>query len=141
MPMGLDTSVDMRDVQLGFDSMDRRGRQAAPFFREAGRDIRADVRGHQKAKQGTQGAWKPRAKPSKRRLLGKLATAWQVIADDGGVELINRAPLLAEVHNYGAPNTGRGGKSSIPAREFAYVSDDLQQEIADEYAQFLIGAF
>ena len=135
------TTFDMRDVELGFAAMNRRGLRSAPFFREVGRDVRVDVRGHQKAKQGTSGKWQPRGKKSRRRLLGKLPKIWQVIADDDGVELINRSPKLAEVHNYGAPNTGRGGKSAIPAREFAWIPAERQDEIADDYAQYLIGAW
>lgn len=139
--LGLGTDMDFRDVRLGMDAISRRGLQSAPFFREVAPLLKKDVKVHQKEKKGTSATWPARKNRSRRRVLGRLPGIWITRADNDGLELENRSPVLAVVHNFGAPNTGKGGRTKIPAREFAFIDGKRQDEIADEYAAFLLEVY
>lgn len=119
--------ADFSDALAGLDAM---GRATSPH-RELKELVIEDQRDHAKRREGPDGAWKPRALPTirkmrlqgiRRRPLGKLLGA-------GVSYRANRAGVVGEskvawsgVHQDGG-RVGRG--ATVPARPFLWLSQKL----------------
>jgi phage gpG-like protein len=164
--MRLDATVDMRDVLAGIEAMKKRGLDLRPVWKFARQVMRADVGDHFNDRSGPGGSWparaasteervkqsrgaarrrrakyksrgiksKLRARPTK--LLGRLRGAWLFEATPESLTMRSRVPW-ADVHQTGG-RAGKGGRSGIPARPFAYLSPAAVVAVSDRIQKFLV---
>jgi hypothetical protein len=105
-------TLDIGDVEKGFDAMKRRARALGPAFRELKKPLKLDQKDHSKKRQGSRRAKKP---------MGRLPGATRYSATATSVSGVSKA-LWSGAQQDGAI-VGHG--SRLPSRPFLWISDDM----------------
>jgi hypothetical protein len=155
--------VNSKDVLDGIAAMRQAGADLSPVFRSFRRIIRADIEEHFARRDGTDGAWPAYAtstvdrlkarkggtfKSGKRagqatrktaarmaNMLGRLKTAWKEVVTRTYLEFRNLVPWSAAHDEGDVIAHGR----QLPARPYAYLSDDIPELFADSLEFHLVG--
>lgn len=160
--LDVDAEIDLRDVEAGLTGMANAGRNLSPLLRRWKKPLRDDQRQHAREEEGPSGAWVPlspwtmakrlarkgkqgrrrrahRQGPlfSRKRVLGRLPSAINVISDAHRVAVVSRASWSG-VHQDGG-TAGRG--SRIPARPFLWLSKKVVAYAADQAQRYLLAGW
>lgn len=119
-------SLDTRDMERGIDAVLRSAEtRSRAFFEGAKAGAKAELRRYQKEHRGPDGEPWPASRKGKRRLLGRVPTAYSWTAADDGLVGEHKIPWGA-AHHDGAV-VGHGAR--LPARPFAGFTESFSGEI------------
>ncbi len=147
----IEGKADTRKVDRGLEALAvKSGRVLPHLLAEFGKQIRRDLKAHQREQSGPDGPW-PKLSPatvaqqrrrSKRgkggssRPLRKLPTLVTARIIDGEALQVRPDPRVAKIaaaHNFGAV-VGHGAR--LPARDWFYVGD----AVIDDFEQAIVGS-
>lgn len=136
--------LDLDDVEKGFENLtgSQRDRGAAGVFARLKDPLKLDQQEHKATQSGPDGKWAARAQSTiaRRRYkghraaarpLGRAPTAIQYTSDARGVYGRPRFAWWQALQE--GARVGRGHRSSLPARVFWWISDQVL-EVATEFA-------
>jgi len=143
-PLLLTVELDLRDVLEGMDAMRRRALELREFWEAVKPIAKADLEQHFEDAEGPDGPWEGRAATTKerrprlrRKLLGRLKTAWRSVIGEHALVLYP-AIFWAGVHDQGG-EAGHGAR--LPARPFAWISDETQDVVRDALGDYIAEAW
>lgn len=142
-------TVDPSDALTGLEALAHKARALGPVMTSLVKPLRDDQRNHKRARSGSAAAWQPLAastianarahgkRKTARSLLGKLPTAVSYKATADSVTGTSRV-AWSSAHQDGA-TVGHG--AHLPAREFLWISDEMQVLADREIGAALVDAF
>lgn len=145
----VEIEVDIGDANAGLASMEHKARALGSVMRSLVKPLRDDQRNHKRAREGSAGAWQPLAastiaaasshgkRKSARSILGKLPSAVQYKTTPMSVSGMSRV-AWSGAHQDGA-TVGHGAK--LPAREFLWISDEMQVLADHQITETVVNAF
>lgn len=145
-------TLDLGDVEAGLGKLQGSSRTHAfaAAFRRLKDPLKLDQQEHAKTRSGPDGAWAARSAATMARRafkghhaaarpLGRLPSAIQYVADATGVFGRPRVSWWRAIQEGG--HVGKGGRSTLPARVFWWIGDQVLEVATGFFADYLRDAW